>query len=161
MRKVALILAGATMAVAAPAYAQNDNFTGVRVGATAGVDDVVNSLDTNDIVYGVDAGVDIPVGDTMTVGVEAFSSNFFEDTRTIGAATRVSAALGEDYLVFVRAGYTNYEDVFSQELDGLTVGGGLEVALSDLTYVKAEYRYTDFEQNVGNHGALVGVGLRF
>lgn len=161
MNKLLLAAGAATALLAAPAYASNDNFTGVRVGATAGADDVTGVQDTTDVVYGVDAGVDLPVGENMTFGVEAFSTNPFEDERTIGAAARVGYALNEDYLVFARAGYSNYEDVLNRDLDGLTVGGGLEIALSSLTYAKAEYRYTDFSQGVGNHGALVGVGFRF
>ena len=160
MKAKYLILAAAL--VATPAMADtNDNFTGVRIGATAGVDDVTNSPDRNDVVYGVDAGVDLPVGDRLTVGAEAFSTNPFETTRTIGAAARLGYAVTEDALIFARAGYSNYQDVFNQELDGLTVGGGVEFSISEMTYAKVEYRYSDFEQNVGNHGALVGVGLRF
>lgn len=162
MKILAIAAAVSMAAIATPAYADtNDNFTGLRVGATAGIDDVVNSPDANDIVYGVDAGVDFPVGDRVTVGVEGFSTNPFEHTRTIGAAARVGYAVTDNTLAFARAGYSNYQDVFSRELDGLTVGGGLEFSISDSAYIKAEYRYSDFEQDVGNHGALVGIGLRF
>lgn len=147
--------------VAAPAAAQdNANFVGPRIGATAGYDDVTGQIDTTDIVYGVDGGFDIPVGDKLTVGLEAFTTNPFEQA-TVGAAARVGYAMNKNALVFARAGYSNYENVFDRNLDGLTVGGGLELAISQGIYAKAEYRYSDFEQNVGNHGALVGVGLRF
>tara|TARA_B100001146_G_C15978280_1_gene347230 strand:- start:59 stop:547 length:489 start_codon:yes stop_codon:yes gene_type:complete len=162
MRALAIAAAFGSLVVASPALADtNDNFTGLRVGVTAGIDDVVNSPDTTDVVYGVDAGVDFGVGDRVTMGVEAFSTNMFESERTIGAAARLGYAVNEDLLVFTRAGYANYENVFNQNLDGLTVGGGLEYSISDMTYAKVEYRYSDFENNVGNHGALVGIGLRF
>ena len=148
--------------MASPAYADtNDNFVGPRIGATVGLDDVTNSPDANDVVYGFDAGIDAPVGDRVTVGVEAFSTNLFDDTRTIGAAGRLGYAVTEDALVFARAGYANYRDVFNQELEGLTVGGGLEYMITDNVYTKVEYRYSDLDQNVGSHGALLGVGLRF
>ena len=155
------ILGALGLALAAPAAAQNDNFTGVRIGATAGVDDVTGVRDTTDVVYGADIGVDFPVGDRVTLGVEGFSTNFFEDERTIGAAARMGYAVTDNVLPFVRVGYTNYQDVFSRELDGLVVGGGLEYSISDNSYARVEYRYSDFEQNIGNHGALVGIGLRF
>jgi outer membrane immunogenic protein len=112
-------------------------------------------------VYGVDVGVDVPLGDNFVLGAEAFSTNPFETERTIGAAARLGYAVSDNWLVYTRAGYTNYKDFTSRKLDGLTVGGGVEYALNSKMYAKVEYRYSDFEQNIGNHGALVGVGLRF
>ena len=162
MKTLALVAALGLATAASPAYADaNDNFTGPRIGVTAGIDDVTNSPDRNDVVYGVDAGVDFPVGDRVTLGVEAFSTNMFEETRTIGASARMGYAVSDNALLFARAGYANYQDVFSRELDGLTVGGGVEFAINQNLYTKVEYRYSDFESNVGNHGALVGLGLRF
>jgi len=61
----------------------------------------------------------------------------------------------------VEAGYTNYRDVFSRELDGLRLGGGVEANISDNTFVSVEYRHTDFEAGVGKHAGLIGLGLRF
>lgn len=162
MRKLIVAAALAATAISTPALAgDNDNFTGVRIGATAGVDDVTGSVDTNDVVYGADVGVDLPVGDNFTVGVEAFSTNPFETTRTVGAAARVGYAFTDSSLAFVRGGYSNYQDVFSRELDGLTVGAGVELALGETMYIRPEYRYSDFQNGVGNHGGLVGVGFRF
>lgn len=162
MSKILIAAGLAAAMIATPAVAQdNEAFTGFRLGATAGADDVTGVQDTTDVVYGGDVGVDIPVGDQMTFGVEAFSTNPFEDERTIGAAARIGYALNDTTLAFARAGYANYQDVFSRELDGMTVGGGLEFAASDNVYAKVEYRYSDFEAGVGNHGALAGVGVRF
>ena len=162
MKKLITLGAAALALVAAPAYAQtNEDFTGFRVGVTAGADDVTGVRDTTDIVYGVDAGVDVGIGDRVTLGVEAFSTNPFEDERTVGAAARVGYAITPDVLGFVRAGYSNYQDTFSRKLDGLTVGGGAEFALSDMSYARIEYRHSNFEEGVGNHGVLAGVGLRF
>lgn len=162
MKKLALLAAAGMAVMASPAYADtNDNFVGPRIGVSAGIDDVTNSPDLNDVVYGVDAGIDAPVGDRFTVGVEAFSTNLLEDTRTIGVAGRLGYAVTEDALVFARGGYANYRDAFNQDLDGLTVGGGLEYAINSNVYTRVEYRYSDLDQNVGSHGALLGVGLRF
>lgn len=155
-----LLLIGAL--IASPVAAETSNFTGPRLGATAGVDDVTGGIpDTTDVVYGVDAGIDIPISDNIVFGIEAFSTNPLEKERTIGTAARVGATLGGNFMLFGRAGYSNYKDVTSRKLDGLTVGGGAEVALNSKMYVKAEYRYSDFAEGIGNHGALVGAGLRF
>lgn len=157
MRKTALTVALALAAVAAPASA--NEFGGVYVSATAGVDDVTNLPDTIDVVYGANAGVNIPLGDAI-VGVEATVDNVFEDSRELGASARLGYTF-DQVMLYGEAGYTNYRDVFSRELDGLRVGGGLEYNISPNTFVSAEYRYTDFEANVGKHAGLVGLGIRF
>lgn len=162
MRNLLTALAFGAAAVATPAMAgTNDNFTGLRIEATAGVDDVTGVQDTTDVAYGAAIGVDVPVGDRFTVGVDANTMNVFADERQIGVAGRLGYAFNDNLLGFARAGYNNYRDVANRSLDGLVVGGGLEYAVSDMTFVKAEYRYSDFENGVGNHGALVGVGIRF
>jgi outer membrane immunogenic protein len=172
MKKIVL---AATMAFAAtPAMANEDraanaNFTGLRVGATAGMDNVTGALDTNSVVYGADAGVDFGIGNRVVVGVEVTGTNVFEASRTIGAAGRLGYAVTPGVMPYVRAGWANYRDVTDRVLnggdaftvDGLTVGGGVELAVTRNLYSKVEYRYSDFSDGIGNHGALVGVGLRF
>lgn len=163
MRKIALFPAAAALAVIAaacqPAEAKANEFGGVYVAATAGLDDVTAAPDANDVVYGANAGVNIPLGDAI-VGVEATVDNVFENEREIGASARLGYTFG-DVMLYGEAGYTNYRDVFSRELDGLRVGGGVEYNISTNTFVSAEYRYTDFEQGVGKHAGLVGLGIRF
>ena len=162
MRKFTVLIAAAGIALAAacqPAEASANEFGGVYVAATAGLDDVTNRPDTTDVVYGANAGVNIPLGDAI-VGVEATLDNVFEDQREFGASARLGYTF-DQVMLYGEAGYANYRDVFSQELDGLRVGGGLEYNISDNTYVSAEYRYTDFEAGAGKHAGLVGLGIRF
>ncbi len=158
-------LAATAVFAATPAMAGNAaSFDGFRVGATAGYDDVTGAIDANDVVYGADLGVDFAVSDNVVFGVEGTVTNVFEDSRTLGVGARLGYAVNENLLPYVRAGYSNYRDVTNlrqENLDGLTVGGGLEYTVTNNTYIKAEYRYSDFENGVGNHGALVGVGIRF
>ena len=113
----------------------------------------------DDFVYGASAGVNIPMGDAI-VGVEATVDNVFEDSRELGASARLGYTF-DQVMLYGEAGYTNYRDVFSRELDGLRVGGGLEYNISPNAFVSAEYRYTDFESNVGKHAGLIGLGIRF
>ena len=157
MKKIFLTAAAALALIASPASA--NEFGGVYVSATAGVDDVRNLPDSTDVIYGANAGVNIPVGDAI-VGVEATVDNVFEREREIGASARLGYTFGS-VMPYVEAGYTNYRDVFSRELDGLRLGGGLEANISDNTFVSVEYRYTDFEAGAGKHAGLVGLGLRF
>lgn len=152
----------AALVAATPAMAQdNAGFTGAKVEATVGVNDIQKYRDTNDVVYGAAFGFDAPVGSKMTVGVEANTSNIFESQRQIGAAARLGYAFTPTTLGYVKAGYNNYRDVFSRELDGAVVGLGVEHKISRITYLKAEYRYSDFAKGAGDHAGVVGIGLRF
>lgn len=154
------LLLAVIAALATPVAAQAADFTGPRIEATASVVDVRKARDTSDINYGAVVGVDVAVADRVTFGVEASSDNPFDNDRTIGAAARLGYVVADNVLLFGKVGYDNYRNV-GRNLDGLRVGGGVEFNVSDNAFVKLEGRYTDFEQNVGNAGALVGIGLRF
>jgi outer membrane immunogenic protein len=156
---------GATLAlsalVATPAMA--NDFAGPRVEVTAGADDVKNGVDTTDISYGAALGFDLQFG-KLVAGVDATAANVF-DKADLGVGARLGYVLNENVLAFTRVGYTNLERPAvggrALELEGLTLGGGLEVNVAGPVYGKIEYRYTDFDAGVGRHGGLVGVGIRF
>jgi len=156
---------GATLAlsalVATPAMASD--FAGPRVEVTAGADDVKNGVDTTDITYGAALGYDLQFG-KLVAGVDATAANVF-DKADLGVGARLGYVLNENVLAFTRVGYTNLERPALRgralELEGLTLGGGLEVNVAGPVYGKVEYRYTDFDAGLGRHGALVGVGFRF
>ena len=92
-------------------------------------------------------------------GVDASAANIFDDA-DLGVGARAGYAVSENVLAYTRVGYTNL-DFGRRSVDGATIGGGFEVNVSDSMFVKAEYRYTDFDGNLGRHGGLVGIGLRF
>jgi outer membrane immunogenic protein len=146
----------ATALVTTPAYA--NDFGGIYVEGTAGYEDVLGNVDTADVAYGASAGVNIPVGD-LIVGAEATVDNVF-DNRDVGASAKLGYVFGK-FMPYAKVGYANYEDVTSRNLDGLRVGGGLEYNIGTNSYIKTEYRYTDFAGNTGKHSALVGLGIRF
>lgn len=151
------VAAALGLAMAQPLAA--NEFGGVYASGTIGYDDVTSIPDGTDVVYGANAGVNIPLGDVI-VGVEATVDNVFENQREFGASARLGYTF-DDVMLYGEAGYTNYRDVFSRDLDGLRVGGGLEYNISDNTFVSAEYRYTDFEAGAGKHAGLIGLGIRF
>jgi len=163
---IAAVAALGFAVTAVPATAQS--FTGPRVEATVGFSDVTKARDTTGVLYGLNAGIDAPIGATpWRVGVEATTDQLFDRDRDIGVSGRLGYVLGQDQRVMVygKAGYANFREIDfrnrSRALDGLRVGGGVEFALTDNVYTKAEYRYTDFEGKSGKHGGQVGIGLRF
>lgn len=157
-----MVLAAVAALTATPALAQdNAGFTGARVEATAGYNDVINNRDANDIVYGFEAGVDVPVGTNFTLGVAANTRNVFERNRQVGATARLGYAFTPTTLGYALGGYNNYRSFERADLDGFAVGAGLEHKISRVTYVKAEYRYSDFNGRTGDSAVTAGVGLRF
>ena len=156
MKKLIALAALATAAFASPAMASD--FAGPRIEVTAGADDVTGGVDPTDVTYGGVLGYDLQVG-KVVLGVEATAANVF-DRADLGAAARLGYTLNKNVLAYTRVGYTNL-DLGAQSVDGLAVGGGLEVKLIGSTFAKAEYRYTDFDGGLGRHGGLVGFGLRF
>ena len=157
MKKLIAIAALATAALSTPAMASE--FAGPRLEVTAGADEVRNGVDPTDIAYGAALGYDLQFG-KVVVGAEATAANVF-DRADLGAAARLGYTLNKNVLAYGRVGYTKLERSAAVKVDGLTVGGGLEVKLIGSTFAKAEYRYTDFDGNLGRHGGLVGFGLRF
>jgi outer membrane immunogenic protein len=157
MKKLIAIAALATAALSTPAMASE--FAGPRIEVTAGADEVRNGVDATDIAYGAALGYDLQFG-KVVVGAEATAANVF-DRADLGAAARLGYTLNKNVLAYGRVGYTKLERSATAKVDGLTVGGGLEVKLIGSTFAKAEYRYTDFDGNLGRHGGLVGFGLRF
>ena len=136
MKKTIFALTAAAVAVVStPAMA--NPFTGVRAEVTAGADNV-----------------------TGGIGVEANVDNVL-DRRNVGASARLGYVVADTVLVYGKVGYSNWKQTTTAELEGLRLGGGLEAKLLGPVYGKVEYRYTDFNGNVGQHGGLVGIGLRF
>lgn len=156
MKKIIFAAAVALGLSAAPAMARD--FSGPRFEITAGADDVTNGVDPTDLTYGAALGYDLQFG-KVVVGAEATAANVF-DRADLGAAARLGYVVNDNVLAYGRVGYTNL-DLGRRSVDGLTVGGGLEVNVAGPVYGKVEYRYTDFNGNLGRHGGLVGVGVRF
>ena len=172
MKNFMIAAALGTAALATPAFA--GDFSGPRLEATAGADDVTRGVDPTDVTYGAGLGYDLQFG-KIVVGAEATASNVFERA-DLGAAARLGYVLNDNVLAYTRVGYANLERPQTctpgvgtrpavcrntANLEGLALGGGLEVNLLGPVYTKVEYRYTDFEGRVGKHNGLVGVGIRF
>ena len=103
------LLAAGALALPAAAQAQSETSTDVEpyVGVSAGYHDLGTGVaDDDGVVYGVVAGVDVPVGETLFVGAEA-SFHLGENAidSEYGAAARIGARLGEASKIYVRGGY--------------------------------------------------------
>lgn len=158
MKKLLITAALAMGLVATPALA--NDFTGIRAEITTGIDDVTNGVDLTDVTYGAGLGADAELYKNVIVGVDANLDNVF-DRRNVAASARLGYVVANRVLVYGKVGYANWKQTTSTELEGLRLGGGVETKLRGQTYLKAEYRYTDFEGPVGQHGGLVGIGVRF
>lgn len=165
-------------------------FTGPRVEGLVGWDRVQASGDHDDAIgYGVGAGYDMQMGGAV-VGVEGEYSDS-DARACVGARTaadprlctksgrdlyiggRVGALLTPSVLLYGKAGYTNAQAKLTSDdgtdqitldktnLDGVRVGGGAELAVGPNSFVKAEYRYSNYESGVERHQAMGGFGFRF
>ena len=158
MNKTLIAVAAVATLLAGTATAQdNAGFTGVRAEAYAGINDFHNARSVNDVSFTGAVGVDAPLGDNFTFGVEGTA----DTNETYGVGARLGYAVNSDTLVFARAGYDRFDDARTHTLEGLSLGGGVEWRISERSFVSAEYRHTDFDRGVGSHAGLLGVGIRF
>src|SRR3954471_23683450 len=143
------------------------------------------------LAYGVGAGFDFQAGGAVLgIEGEASKSTAKEciDGFAI-AGDRLCSKTGRDFyvggrvggivarstLLYAKAGYTNAraEATYNSNLagsatvrshdnlDGVRVGAGVEQAVGRKAFVKAEYRYSNYEQGVDRHQVVAGLGLRF
>ena len=169
MRKF-IITAAATLALAAPAFAQDaTSFAGARVGATLGYD---RTHGRDGFTYGGSFGYDHAITPKITLGAEATfedSSTKFRGihaSRDLAISARAGYVVIPSLLAFAKVGYdTTRIEVVSAghtNLEGVRFGGGLEYAVIPHVYLSAEYRRTQYEDNFGGRDAgIVGVGYRF
>lgn len=147
MNKIAIMTLTAMGAMALPAAAQAQSADAPTVepyiGVTAGIHDLGIGLPDDDGgIYGVVAGVDVPVGKTFFVGAEG-NYNFGDGAidSEYGVAARAGVRVGDSAKLFVRGGYQEVDfdlghfgigglDVDDTDGDYL-VGAGVEFGLGD------------------------------
>lgn len=151
-----------------------------------------DAASSSGIAYGVAAGYDIR-RDRLSFGPEVELTGASTDTRgdgLVASGDRLTIDAGRDLyvggrigfavtpraLVYGKGGYTNFrtDEEYSGSAtvggysrgvtsDGFRLGAGVEVQASGNTYVKAEYRYSDYaDRNVDHRNQVVaGFGFRF
>lgn len=138
------------------------------------------------VMYGIAAGYDFGLTPNVIAGIEV-AADFFSNSEagTIGGINyvvkpkrdfevsgRIGTKLAENVLLYGKVGYSNARFTgrltgpgvnisSSDNNDGWRVGAGLEFALSENVYAKAEYRYTNYEGGVSRNQVVTGLGLRF
>lgn len=154
------------------------HLSGVLLGAGLGYDFAVSN--------GVSLGVDLEASFSTADRAESYSGDFegydvdatgkISAGRDLYAGARVSFAVSPTTNVYLKAGYTNARVKASVEGtvdgepvavsdagngDGVRAGVGAQFAINASTYVGAEYRYSNYEQNVSRNQIAATFGLRF
>ncbi len=191
MRTIIAAALVSAIALAAPAVAQERApFTGPRAEAVVGFDRIQADGEHQDgVSYGGQIGYDFQSGFGL-IGIEGEATGSTTDAcdgagsaanpnlcvkagRDLYAGGRIGTVLGENTLLYAKAGYTNARvrltsnngttttTLGGRNLDGVRVGAGLEHKFGEKFYGKAEYRYSNYEDGVSRHGVLAGVGVRF
>lgn len=169
MKTVIFAAVAAAAAVSAPAFAQDAApFTGPRAGVTVGYDSLG---DEEGVSYGVTAGYDLPVTQSLTFGPEVSFSDSTVDaggvdvSRDLAASVRLGYVVNPNLLAFAKVGYadTRFEALGTNvNFEGVRFGGGLEYAVTGNAYISAEYQRTEYEDEFGGRDAgVVSVGFRF
>lgn len=178
----------------------------VRPGSTTDIDnneDVDQTI--NGIAYGVGAGFDFAAGGAIiglegewmmseasseydTTGFSTVGIRNIEAGRDLYLGARVGMAIAPTTLLYIKGGYTNASmnvlatnNITDTEnnlsLDGWRAGAGIEQSINDNLFVKAEYRYSQYQEgeleapsgyetsrfgvDLDRHQIMVGVGARF
>ncbi len=177
------IIASATLAASAQASDNTANFVGPRAEAMIGYEHISEPfLPTKADGVGLAGamGYDIRIANNLTAGVdlELGVSNTKQDlgggsTVETGKSAYIGGRLGftanPTTQLYIKGGYANSEVQFvnsgiifaTGELDGARIGAGVEKLISDTVFLKGEYRYTNSENAVQSHQAMVGAGVRF
>ncbi len=146
-------------------------------GQTAFAGGVIAGYDyklTPRIVVGAEAGVDFGVHDAVT-GEVAGTPASIDPQRQINVTGRAGYLINPKTLVYARGGYANVRvhttigqqaEALSRssDLNGWTLGGGAERALTTNVSARVEYRYTELGQVHGRFDrqqVLVGLAYRF
>ena len=151
---------------------EDEGSDGVTYGAQVGYD-----VQSGGGVFGVEGEVTDSTIDECVSDVDLTGDQLcVEAGRDLYVGGRAGAAVSPNVLLYAKAGYTNarvrtdYEDGTAgtaldfdegRNLDGARVGAGAELALGPNSYVKTEYRYSNYEDGFDRHQVVAGFGFRF
>lgn len=175
---------------------------GLRAGSTEDTDFRGDDESANGLLYGADVGYDVAfsgavvgiegeiTGSTAKVdnNVENFGYGRVKTGRDLYLGARVGFLAAPTTMIYAKGGYTNARLDLTRRngevttdrhynLDGYRVGAGVEQAMGQRAYVKAEYRYSNygdarleyangantdnFSVDTDRHQVVVGAGIRF
>ena len=163
----------AAMGFAAPAMAQSPAAApaGFRIEGVVGIDQgSAYGQHATGLLYGVGAGYDFAVGNTVSLGIDAEGTDATTDASgaqaglDLYAGGRANFAVSPRANLYVKAGYTRANLDFGNDSDrhsGARAGVGGQVAISGKTYVGLEYRYSHYHGDFNRHQGVLTVGTRF
>lgn len=167
------LAAAALFAVPAAAQAQ------AYVQAEAGIDNIsADGEGKTGFGYGVSAGYDFDLSGGMFAGVQGtFADSTTKECdsglcvkagRDLAAVVRLGTTVGGKNKLYVLGGYANGRVEASAggltahaNLDGFRLGAGYEMPFGKNYFVKAEYRYSNYEQDVSRNAGVIALGARF
>ena len=181
MKKTVILAALAAATSATPALAQDASaIAGPRLEAVAGYDRInTDGEKDGGALFGLGVGYDVPLGAALSVGVDGEASissakdeflpgETIKAGRDLYAGGRVTMAVSPGANLYVKGGYTNAKVKYdgslgdaSDNLDGYRLGVGGQLGLGGKAYVGAEYRYSNYEQDVTRNQVVATVGTRF
>src|SRR3954469_11097829 len=145
---------------------------GVTYGVGAGYD-----LQAGHALFGIEGEATTSSADRCVDGtVVAGDRTCAGLRRDLYVGGRVGALVGPRTLIYAKAGYTNargrveYDDGTSstaldltdhRNLDGIRAGAGVQFGLGARTYLRTEYRYSNYEAGVDRHQVVGALGVRF
>jgi outer membrane immunogenic protein len=146
--------------------------SGFRVEALVGWDrPSVDGFHADGVLFGVGAGYDVAVGQSVSLGIDAEASDStakkddVSTRRDLYAGGRANFAVSPKANVYIKGGYTNarlhVSGLGSGNLDGFRVGAGGQYSVGGKAYVGAEYRYSNDEAGFERHQVALTVGTRF
>jgi outer membrane immunogenic protein len=151
---------------------EDEEADGVLYGLGVGYD-----VQSGNAVFGVEGEASDSTADECATGLAVAGDELCARSgRDLYVGGRVGALVGGGTLLYVKAGYTNarvgldYDDGtaataadFSdhRNLDGVRAGVGAQVGIGANTYVRTEYRYSNYQDGFDRHQVVGGVGLRF
>jgi outer membrane immunogenic protein len=145
-----------------------------------------NTVGTQGVVFGVAAGFDIPLGSSAAFGIDVEATETNNDYTVVEGASTGEIQVGRDLYaggrftvlasdsgnLFFTGGYTNLRARASvttgattvtdtDSIDGLRGGIGAQLNLGANAYLSAQYRYSNYEDDVTRHQGIAGIGFRF
>lgn len=149
-----------------------DHSDGIQYGVGLGYD-----FRSGNALFGIEGEAGDSSADECATGINRVGDKLCAEAgRDLYVGGRVGALVGPSTLLYAKAGYANtrlrldYDanlagttgDFTSKgDYDGIRVGAGVEQAIGRNAFVKAEYRYSNYEQGYARHEVVGGFGFRF
>ena len=142
----------------APLLRLGETRSGLLYGIGAGYD-----LRSRNAVFGIEGEVADSTTDDCAGGV------CLEAGRDLYIGGRVGAVVSPNVLLYAKAGYTNARVVATvgsvrdgTNLDGIRAGAGIEWAIPHTPVsLRAEYRYSNYQDGITRHQGVAGLAFRF